>query len=201
MTGARDERSDLPAVLDAVLTGGADVVQLREKDADARVLLRAGQHFKRAAAQHGALFIVNDRPDIALALDADGVHLGQDDIPVDVARRMLGPEALIGLSTHSAAQFTAAGADADYVCAGPVYATPTKPGRAPTGLDLIRIAAARAASGAETRPWFAIGGIDASSLPEVMAAGARRAVVVRAVDTADAEGAAMQLRDALRAAG
>lgn len=197
VTGARDDRGDLQAFLDAVLRGGADVIQLREKDADASVLTRAGEHFKRAAAHHGALFIVNDRPDVALALEADGVHLGQDDLPPGVARRILGPGALIGVSTHSRVQFENAAADADYLCAGPVFATPTKPGRPPTGVDLIRFAAERARSGTEPRPWFAIGGINASTLPEVVAAGARRAVVVRAVDTADAESTTRSLRSAL----
>lgn len=195
VSGVREDRGDLDTFLDAVLRGGADVIQLREKNADASVLLRAGAEFRRAAREHGALFVVNDRPDVALALDADGVHLGQDDLPLSIARRILGPDALIGLSTHSAAQFEAAAAEADYVCAGPVFATPTKPGRPATGLDLIRVAAARASSGEERRPWFAIGGLDTTTLPKVIAAGARRAVVVRAVDTADAEAAAVALRN------
>lgn len=194
VTGARDDRGDLRSFLEAVLRGGSDVIQLREKDADASVLLRAGAAFRRAAEHHGALFIVNDRPDVALALDADGVHLGQDDIPVSAARQILGPDALIGVSTHSPAQFEGADTDFDYVCAGPVFATPTKPGRAPTGLELVRFAAERERSRLESRPWFAIGGLDVTTLPAVVAAGAQRAVVVRAVDTDDPEGAARALR-------
>lgn len=200
VTGARSDHRDLPSFLAAVLRGGADIVQLREKDADALALLRAGEKFKRAAEEHGALFIVNDRPDVALALDADGVHLGQDDLPVSVARRILGPDSLIGVSTHSPEQFADAAGDSDYLCAGPVFATPTKPGRLPTGLELVRFAAARAQSHLEPRPWFAIGGLDGTTLPGVVAAGAQRAVVVRAVDTDDPEGAARALRAGLASA-
>lgn len=197
VTGARDDHGDLRSFLKAVLRGGADVIQLREKDAEASVLLRAGAAFQRAADEHGALFIVNDRPDIAIALDADGVHLGQDDLPVSAARRILGPDALIGVSTHSPAQFEGADGDADYLCAGPVFATPTKPGRPPTGLELVRFAAERAESRLEPRPWFAIGGLGITTLPGVVAAGAHRAVVVRAVDTDDPEGAARAMRAGL----
>lgn len=200
VTGSRDDRGDLRSFLDAILRGGADVIQLREKNAEATALLRAGAVFRRAADAHGALFIVNDRPDIAMALDADGVHLGQDDLPVSVARRILGRDAVIGLSTHSAAQFEGAESDSDYLCAGPVFATPTKPGRPPTGLGLVRFAAERAESLLESRPWFAIGGLDVTTLPGVVAAGAQRAVVVRAVDTDDPERAAWALRTTLERA-
>lgn len=200
VTGARDDRGDLCPFLEAVLRGGADVIQLREKDAEASVLLRAGAAFRRAADEHDALFIVNDRPDIALALDADGVHLGQDDLPVSVARRILGRDALIGLSTHSPAEFDRADSDSDYLCAGPVFATPTKPGRPATGLELVRHAAERARSSLEPRPWFAIGGLDVTTLPRVVTAGAQRATVVRAVDSDDPEGAARALRALLRSA-
>ena len=194
VTGTRDDRGDLRAFLEAVLRGGADMIQLREKNAEASVLLRAGAVFHCAAAEHGALFVVNDRPDIALALDADGVHLGQDDLPVPVARRIVGPDALIGQSTHSSAQFEGADGDSDYLCAGPVFATPTKPGRPPTGLDLVRDAADSAKRRRDHRPWFAIGGLDVTTLPAVVAEGAQRAVVVRAVDTDDPEAAARALR-------
>lgn len=197
VTGARADRGDLRSFLDAVLRGGADVIQLREKDVEASVLLRAGAAFHRAAEEHGALFIVNDRPDVALAVDADGVHLGQGDLPVSVARRILGPDALIGMSTHTSAQFEGAHGEASYLCAGPVYATPTKPGRPPTGLELVRFAAARAAGDREGRPWFAIGGVNATTLPGVVAAGARRAVVVRAVDSGDPEASTKLLRSLL----
>ncbi|HXF56685.1 MAG TPA: thiamine phosphate synthase, partial [Actinomycetota bacterium] len=179
VTDARAARGDLAEFLEAVLGAGADVVQLREKEAEAGDLLRWGEVFREAAARHGALFVVNDRPDVALALEADGVHLGQNDLPPAVARRILGPDALIGLSTHSEAELRSAPPEADYVCVGPVWATPTKPGRAATGLELVRAAAA-----SERRPWFAIGGIDRRNLAEVMEAGARRVAVVRAVTEA-----------------
>lgn len=197
VAGAREKRGDLRSFLDAVLRGGADVIQLREKDAEASTLLRAGAAFQRAAEEHGALFIVNDRPDVALALDADGVHLGQDDLPVTVARRILGPEAVIGVSTHTPAQFEGADSDASYLCAGPVFATPTKPGRPATGVDLVRFAAERGTSGLERRPWFAIGGLDVTTLPDVVAAGAQRAVVVRAADADDPETSVRVLRACL----
>ena len=194
VTGARESHRDLDAFLDAVLRGGAGIIQLREKDADARDLLRWGSRFREAARSHDALFIVNDRADIALALDADGVHLGQDDLPAETARQILGPDRLIGLSTHTIEQFAGASAQVDYLCAGPVHLTPTKPGRAATGLALIAAAAGRHRSGLEARPWFAIGGLGRDTLPEVITAGADRAVVVRAVDSADPESSARALR-------
>lgn len=197
VTGARrpSPSESLPEFLEAILEAGVDLVQLREKDAEAGDLLRWGATFREAARRHGALFVVNDRPDVALALGADGVHLGQNDIPVDVARRLVGPDVLIGLSTHDEAQLATASPEADYVSAGPVYETPTKAGRPATGLGLVRVAA-----GIERRPWFAIGGIDRDSLPAVMEAGARRVVVVRAVTAApDAGFAVRELRSALSA--
>lgn len=186
VTGARADRGDLAEFLDAVLGAGVDIIQLREKAAEAGHLLRWGEVFKDAADRHGALFVVNDRPDVALALEADGVHLGQDDLPVEVARRILGPDALIGLSTHDERQLTQSSPDADYVCAGPIHETPTKPGRKATGLALVRQAARR-----ESRPWFAIGGIDHGTLQDVVAAGATRIVVVRAVTEAPDPAAAV----------
>ena len=133
-----------------------------------------------------SLFLVNDRLDLALAAEADGVHLGQDDLPVAVARRLLGPERLIGRSTHGLAQLRQAVAEGcDYVGVGPVHATPTKPGREPAGLDYVRAAAAES-----PLPFFAIGGIDADNLPEVLAAGATRVAVVRAISAAPDPGAA-----------
>lgn len=177
VTGARP---DLPEFLDAILRAGVDVVQLREKEAEAGNLLRLGETFRGAAERHGALFIVNDRPDVAFALDADGVHLGQDDLPSRLAREMLGDDAIIGLSTHSPEQWDAAAPEADYLCIGPVWETPTKPGRPAAGLDAVRYAA----GSGQTRPWFAIGGITEETLPEVLNAGATRIVVVRAVTTA-----------------
>jgi thiamine-phosphate pyrophosphorylase len=177
VTGARQ---DLPEFLEAILGAGVDIVQLREKDAEAGDLLRWGATFRENTERHGALFIVNDRPDAALALEADGVHLGQNDLPPGVARRILGPEAIIGQSTHTPEQWDAAPAQADYLCAGPVWETPTKPGRPAAGLGLAR----HAAGSEERRPWFAIGGITGSNLHEVMNAGATRIVVVRAVTEA-----------------
>ena len=173
-------RPDLGEFLDAILGAGVDVVQLREKDAEDGDLLRWGETFREAAERHGALFIVNDRPDVAFALDADGVHLGQNDLPQRVAREILGDDAIIGLSTHSPEQWDAAAPEADYLCIGPVWETPTKPGRPAAGLDAVRYAA----PSGETRPWFAIGGITEGNLPDVLDAGASRIVVVRAVTTA-----------------
>jgi thiamine-phosphate pyrophosphorylase len=177
VSGAREDRADLDAFLDSILGAGVDVIQLREKEAEASDLLRWGETFRASAERHGALFIVNDRPDVAFALGADGVHLGQGDLPPSVAREILANDAIIGLSTHSPAQWDAAAPEADYLCMGPVWETPTKPGRPAAGLDAVRYAA----KSGEPRPWFAIGGITEEKLPEVMEAGATRIVVVRAV--------------------
>jgi thiamine-phosphate pyrophosphorylase len=182
------QRKDLSGFLDAVLDAGVDAVQIREKDAEAGDVIHRAEAFREAAERHGALFIVNDRPDVALALDADGVHLGQNDLPVETARDILGPDSLIGISTHSRQQFDAVPADANYVCVGPVWETPTKPGRRAAGLGLVRYAAQR-----EQRPWFAIGGIDAGNVHEVITAGARRIVVVRAITEAADPGAAVRV--------
>ena len=180
VTGAREERGDLEAFLEAILSARVDIVQLREKEAEAGDLIRWGRVFKESAAAHGALFVVNDRPDVAMALDADGVHLGQGDLPVYFARRLVGPGMLIGLSTHDAEQLEGASPELDYLSVGPVHETPTKEGRPATGLGLVSVASQQA-----KQPWFAIGGIDAGNLPEVVDAGARRIVVVRAVTEAD----------------
>ncbi len=177
VTGARP---DLRGFLDAILGAGVDVIQLREKESEAGDLLGWGETFREAAERHGAMFIVNDRPDVAYALDADGVHLGQNDLLPRVAREILGEDAIIGLSTHSPAQWDVAAPEADYLCIGPVWETPTKPGRPAAGLDAVR----HAAGSGEIRPWFAIGGITEANLPEVCRAGATRIVVVRAVTTA-----------------
>ena len=185
VTGAREEQADLAAFLSAVLEAGADIVQLREKDAEAGDLLRWSQHFRSAADRYGALFVMNDRPDVAVAAGADGVHLGQNDLPPAWARQMTGAEVLIGLSTHSNEEFDAGASEADYLCVGPLMATPTKPGRPATGLEVVTHAATRADEGAERRPWFAIGGIDGASLPGVVAAGATRIAVVRAAAGGD----------------
>jgi thiamine-phosphate pyrophosphorylase len=179
VSGAREERGDLAVFLEAILLAGVDIVQLREKEAEAGDLLRWGAVFLEAANSHEALFVVNDRPDVALALEADGVHLGQNDLGPEFVRELTGPDVLIGLSTHDRVQLGRASPDADYVCVGPVYETPTKPGRSATGVDLVRAAASEV-----ERPWFAIGGIDMGTLPPVVEAGARRIVVVRAVTEA-----------------
>jgi thiamine-phosphate pyrophosphorylase len=181
VTGAREQEGDLEAFLSAVLEAGADLVQLRAKDAEAGDLLRWSTSFRAAADRYGALFVVNDRPDVAIAAGADGVHLGQNDLPAAVARGLIGSDLLIGLSTHSTAEFDAGAEEADYLCVGPLHATPTKPGRPATGLDIVTHAARRRRDGAAERPWFAIGGIDVDSLPGVVDAGATRIVVVRAV--------------------
>jgi thiamine-phosphate pyrophosphorylase len=193
VTGARP---NLGGFLDAILGAGVDVVQLREKVAEAGDLLWWGETFRDAAERHGALFVVNDRPDVAYALDADGVHLGQGDLPPRVAREIVGDDAIIGLSTHSPAQWDAAAPEADYLCIGPVWETPTKPGRPAAGLDAVR----HSAASGETRPWFAIGGISDRNLPDVMEAGATRIVVVRAItDATEPREVSRSLRAALAA--
>ena len=185
----------LPApLLDVVLAAGVDIVQLRMKTADEAAVLRAAQATARLCSAHGALFILNDRPDLAARVGADGVHLGQDDMPVAQARELLGARPLIGRSTHSPAQIEAAAELAvDYIGVGPVHATPTKPGRPAVGLELVSYAAAHAA-----RPFFAIGGIDLDNVAAVRAAGAERIAVVRAVSEAeDPAVAARRLRAAI----
>ncbi len=186
-------------LLDAALRGGVDMVQLREKaPRRAEEVISLAEPFRRAAADHGVPFILNDRPDLVAAAGADGVHVGQEDTPVAEARRLAGPEALIGLSTHSPEEIekacSASGADRpDHISVGPVWETPTKVGRRATGLGLIEFAAAEA-----TIPWFAIGGIDTRNVGEVVAAGASRIVVVRAIrDAPDPAAAARALRAAL----
>jgi thiamine-phosphate pyrophosphorylase len=192
-TDARRRQGDLADFLAAALRGGVDIVQLREKGLEARDELACAEVFAAAAARHGALWAVNDRADLALAGAADVLHLGQDDLPVPVARRILGPAPLIGRSTHAESDVDAAAAEpgVDYFCVGPTWPTPTKPGRPAPGPGLLSYAAARAGD----RPWFAIGGIDESNLDRVLAAGARRIVVVRAITAAeDPEAAARALR-------
>ncbi|MEB3984075.1 thiamine phosphate synthase [Mycobacterium sp. 663a-19] len=210
-TDARRERGDLAEFADAALAGGVDVIQLRDKGSvgeqrfgplEARDELAACEVLADAARRHGALFAVNDRADIARAAGADVLHLGQGDLPLAVAREIVGPDTLLGLSTHDPGQVAAAArGEADYFCVGPCWPTPTKPGRAAPGLDLVRAAAELAGELASDKPWFAIGGIDAARLPDVLAAGARRVVVVRAITAAeDPRAAARQLRSALAAA-
>ena len=187
-TDARRSRGDLVPFLDAVLGAGVDIIQLREKGLEAGEELAACEVLADAARRHGALFAVNDRADIARAAGADVLHLGQDDLPVPVARTILGPGPVIGMSSHSPAQADAAAAQpgVDYFCAGPVWTTPTKPGRPATGPGLL----GHVAQQAPARPWFAIGGIGLDRLDEVLAAGATRVVVVRAITEADDPAAA-----------
>jgi len=188
-----DAQSD--AWLHSALRGGVDIVQLRDKRADDDQLVLTGRRFARACAEHAALFILNDRPDLVADTGADGVHIGQDDTPVAAARGIVGAQRLVGLSTHSPAQVeAAAAAGVDYIGVGPVHETPTKPGVAAVGLELVRHAASHA-----TTPFFAIGGIDADNLPTVRAAGARGVAVVRALTrAADPEQAARALRALLQ---
>lgn len=183
-----------PARLDAALRGGVDLVQLRMKTADDDAILAACETVAAACALHGALFILNDRPDLAVQAAADGVHVGQDDVPVAAARLAVGPDRLVGLSTHSPDQVDAANQlGVDYIGVGPVHATPTKPGRAPVGFALVRYAAERSQV-----PFFAIGGIDAGNAGAVAAAGASRIAVVRAITEAvDPQESARALRAAL----
>ncbi|WP_086822278.1 thiamine phosphate synthase [Allokutzneria sp. NRRL B-24872] len=197
-TDARTERGDLAELADAALAGGVDVIQLRDKNLEAKQELTALEVLAEACARHDALLAVNDRADIALAAGADVLHLGQDDVPVPWARRILGEDVVIGRSTHSPAQAEHAAHEAgvDYFCTGPCWPTPTKPGRPAAGLDLVRFTAGQNFE----RPWFAIGGIDESRMDEVIEAGARRVVVVRAITEAeDPRAAAASIRARLRA--
>jgi thiamine-phosphate pyrophosphorylase len=183
----RARQGDLAEFLDAVLAAGVDIVQLREKGLEAREEMVALEVVAAAAERHGALWAVNDRADIARAVGAPVVHVGQDDLPVDVVRSIVGDDPVVGLSTHDSAQLAAAvdRPGLDYFCAGPAWVTPTKPGRPAAGLDLLADAARLA-----RRPWFAIGGIDLDRLDVVIARGARRVVVVRAITEAEDPGAA-----------
>ena len=194
-----DVRPGLEELLAAALAGGVDMVQLRDKSASDDELVRAAAVFRRLCDEHGALFWLNDRPDLVAACGADGVHVGQDDMPAAEARRAAGNEVLVGLSTHSPAQLDAALAagEADQLSVGPVWATPTKEGRPAAGLDYV----CHAARVAGERPWFAIGGIDLGNVRAVTQAGATRIVVVRAIrDAADPYLAASELRAAVEEA-
>jgi thiamine-phosphate pyrophosphorylase len=199
-TDARERQGDLAAFLDAVLRHGVDVVQLRQKELEARDEIRFLETFRAACAEHGALLAVNDRADVAYAVGADILHLGQGDLPPDTARRIIGAAPLIGLSTHATGEADRASEEpaADYFCTGPCWPTPTKPGRPAPGLPLV----AHAAGLGTARPWFAIGGIGEPNLGQVLAAGARRVVVVRAItQAADPAAAAARLAARLRDAG
>ncbi len=215
------EAGALADLVPELAEAGVDLIQLREKDMEAGDLLRAGEPVAGACRAAGLPFIVNDRPDVALALGADGVHLGQNDLPPEVARLIIGT-AIVGLSTHTNREVNAVAgsrrpdsggpqdsagpgsgepqdstdSNVDYIAVGPVHTTPTKPGRPAVGVRLLRHAADRV-----ELPWFAIGGIEAGNVEEVLAAGARRIVVVRAITkAADPPGAAAALRAVLNAA-
>ncbi|MGR6921610.1 thiamine phosphate synthase [[Actinomadura] parvosata] len=187
-TDGRRDRGDLAEFLDSVLAGGVDIIQLREKGLEAREELALLEVFRDACDRHGKLLAVNDRADIAYAARPDVLHLGQDDLPVTVAREILGDDIVIGRSTHSTAEASAAAVEegVDYFCCGPIWPTPTKPGRPAPGPPLLR----HAASLDTSRPWFGIGGIDLANLDEVLSLGVRRVVVVRAITEADDPGAA-----------
>jgi thiamine-phosphate pyrophosphorylase len=187
-TDARKRQGDLAAFADEVLGSGVDVIQLRDKGIEAREELEHLAVLADACRRHGRLLAVNDRADVAHAAGADVLHLGQGDLPVPAARAILGDGVIIGRSCHAESEAAAAAAEpgADYFCTGPVWPTPTKPGRPAPGLDLVRYAAGLGTA----RPWFAIGGIDLANVDQVLDAGARRIVVVRAITEAAEPGAA-----------
>lgn len=193
---ARLDAGSLPGLIPELVAAGVDLVQLREKELDAGDMIRVGEPVREACGSAGVPFIVNDRPDVAFALDADGVHLGTNDLPPWVARRLL-PGKFLGLSSHRPEETDAAlAADPDYFAVGPVTETPTKPGRPGVGLELVRYAA-----GLQTgTPWFVTGGMNERTIPEVQEAGARRVVVVRAItEAADPVASAARIRAVLDA--
>ncbi|MGH2974828.1 MAG: thiamine phosphate synthase [Solirubrobacterales bacterium] len=196
--GARPRGEDPEPLLLAALRGGVDIVQLREKTLPRREIERSALTFRRLCDNHSALFIVNDDPDLARSCDADGVHVGQDDVTVAEVRVVLGADAIVGLSTHSEEQLAASSEQpVDYLSVGPIWETPTKEGRPAVGLELIRHAAAEA-----PHPFFAIGGIDPSNAAQVIEAGARRICVVRAIrDANDPTAIAEELRNSFTSPG
>lgn len=190
-TDSRAERGDFADFVDAAYSGGVDIIQLRDKTIEAAEELELLTVLRDAAERHGKLWAVNDRADIARLSGSPVLHLGQKDLPLPAARSLLNDDVVLGLSSHApeqvdAALAAAARGETDYFCVGPLWATPTKPGRAGVGLDLVRYADSTGTS----VPWFAIGGIDHGNVAQVVEAGARRVVVVRAVteasDPADA---------------
>jgi thiamine-phosphate pyrophosphorylase len=209
-TDARRDRGDFADFVDAAFAGGVDIIQLRDKEVEAAEELELLAVLQAAAARHGRLWAVNDRADIAMLSGAPVFHIGQKDLPVASARTLLGAGATVGLSTHTSEQIEGAirmsatlTADGglDYFCVGPVWATPTKPGRAAVSLDLVRYAAEAVSAADSTLPWFAIGGIDLGNVEQVVEAGAGRIVVVRAVtEASDPTAAAAALVAALDAA-
>ena len=196
------DRDDIERFVSACIAGGVDIVQLREKHLEARALIGRAKLVRRVCGDHGIPFIMNDRPDLALEVDADGVHLGQDDAPVSLARRILGEDRIVGLSTHHNAEF-AAGLDepVDYLSTGPVVPTPTKPGRAGTGLGFIetaRILVGSRERNGTPRPFFVTGGVTPESVPSIVGAGGTRLVVVRYLtESSDPQLSAHELREAL----
>jgi len=188
------DRTDLAEFLRACIAGGVDLVQLRDKKLEARALLRRARVAAGVCRDAGVPFVLNDRPDLALEAGADGVHVGQDDAPPALARRILGPDAVVGLSTHAPAELDAAAREpVDYISTGPVAPTPTKPGRLGTGLGYLREAAARS-----THPWFVTGGVTPATVATMAEAGATRFVVVRwLTESSDPEAAARALRAAV----
>ncbi len=197
VTPARIGAGEVADLVPELADAGVDMIQLREKETEALPLINAGERLRAACRDAGVTFIVNDRVDVALALDADGVHLGTHDLPTRHARRVL--DRVVGRSTHAPRDIDdvlEAESPVDYIAVGPVFETPTKPGRPATGLPLLQHAAGRV-----ELPWFAIGGIDETNVEQVIAAGARRIVVVRAVaEAADPPGAAARLRHHLDSA-
>lgn len=187
-------RDDLLEFVASTIRGGVDIVQLREKDADDSTIAQAGRELAQLCRDHGVPFIMNDSIVLAQETNADGVHVGQDDSSVSTCRSALGPDAIIGLSTHEASELDdALGSEATYLSAGPIVATPTKPGRAGTGADYVAYALSRA-----NRPVFVTGGIDRAAIPDLWALGVRHFVVVRALTQASyPEAAARELRDAI----
>jgi thiamine-phosphate pyrophosphorylase len=190
------DRPDLESFLVACIKGGIDIVQLRDKEADARTIISRAKLARAVCNDHGVPFILNDRPDLALEVGADGVHVGQEDAPPGLARQILGEHAIVGLSTHSVPQLSGAmGAPVDYLSAGPVEATPTKPGRPGTGIEYIE-----AATAIQSLPIFVTGGVTPKAIPDLWAVGARHFVVVRYLtEAADPVAAARQLRSAIEA--
>ena len=191
------DRPDLGEFVEACIAGGVDVVQLREKHLDARPLLARARLVAKVCREHQVPFVLNDRPDLALEVGADGVHVGQDDAPVALARRLLGPDAIVGLSTHGLEDLAAAATeDVSYLSAGPVQPTPTKPGRPGTGLGYATLASARS-----SLPVFVTGGVTPERIPELAAAGVSHFVVVRYLTQAsDAKAAARALRRSIDSA-
>ena len=196
-TDARARQGDFAQFVDAAFAGGVDIIQLRDKTLEAASQLGVLDVLKEAAERHGKLWAVNDSADVAAHSDSPILHLGQDDLPLRAARVLLGPDVALGLSTHTTDQIDEArtNPDADYFCVGPVWATPTKPGRKAVGTDLLHYAATATR---RDRTWFAIGGIDLTNVTQVIDSGARRIVVVRAITEAKEPFAAAQaLRGAL----